>query len=186
MPNIGVQVMLLVEDGALECFARHVLLVLGVQRRKIRVECSLKGKGSGKQWVTQRFPVEVQAQRRKAHHLNVALVIGTDADELTVTQRARELDTTLEAFGLDKRGPEERICLLIPRWHIETWILHLNGRQVVEDENYKKDVKVQDVDFPRISRDFVERYRDWKRGVTKSTLLPAMIAAFEELNRLDL
>ena len=186
MPNMqGVQVILLVEDEALERFAYRVLLDLGFERRKIRVNRSPKGKGSGKQWVTQRFPVEVQAQRRKAHHLNVALVIGTDADELTVTQRVRELDTTLEAFGLDKRGPEERICLLIPKWHIETWILHLNGRQVAEDEDYKKDVKVQDVIF-RISRDFVERYRDWKHGVTKSILLPAMIAAFEELNRLDL
>jgi len=182
----GVQVTLLVEDETLERFAYRVLLDLGFERRKIRVNRAPKGKGSGKQYVSQRFPVEVQAQRRKANHLNVALVVGSDADELTVTQRVGELDSALEAFGLGKRGPEERICLLIPRWHIETWILHLNGEQVVEDENYKKDVKVQDVDFPKTSQVFVERYRDWKRGVTKRTSLPAMIMAFEELNRLDL
>ena len=47
-------------------------------------------------------------------------------------------------------------------------------------------MKVQDVDFRNVRRDFVARYREWKQGVTEELLLPAMITAFEELNRLDL
>ena len=66
MPNMqGVQVTLLVEDELLERFARFVLLALGFQRRKIRVNRSPKGEGSGKRYVSQTFQVEVKALRRK-------------------------------------------------------------------------------------------------------------------------
>src|SRR3954452_22214457 len=103
----GVRVALLVEDEALDRFAYCVLLVLGFHRREIRVERSPKGQGSAKQWVSRRFPNEVQAQRRKANSQNVALVVGTDADEIEVIERARELDSSLDNAGLDPRESKE-------------------------------------------------------------------------------
>ena len=96
-----------------------------------------------------------------------------------------ELDSAFENAGLDPRESKEQICLLIPRWHIETWILHLSGHNVDESQSYKKDARAKAVDFDRIAEEFVA-YRDWKQGASDKPTLPAMLAAFEEIRRLNL
>src|ERR1017187_1702602 len=119
----GVRVVLLVEDEALECFIRRVLKALGTQTRIVRVERSPEGKGSAKAWVTKNYIKEVKAHRSKVRHQeNIGLVVGSDADNLTVSARAYGLDAALAGAGFPRRQSEEKICLIIPKWNIETWL----------------------------------------------------------------
>ena len=83
----GIRVVLLVEDEALECFVRRVLLAFSFQTRDIRVKRAPKGKGSGKDWVTSNYPDEVRTHRSKAYQQNIAIVVGIDADEDKVDKR---------------------------------------------------------------------------------------------------
>jgi hypothetical protein len=135
--NSGVRFTILVEDRALERFVRHVLLEMGAHRREIRVLPFPVGRGSGKQWIDREYPRQVEAYRRKRSE-NIALVVGTDADEVTVQQRAQRLDDALRDAGCDARTQQERIALWLPRWNIETWLLFLRGDDVDEGINYKK------------------------------------------------
>ena len=183
----GVRVVLLVEDEALECFVRRVLLAFGFQTRDIRVKRSPKGKGSAKDWVTRNYPDEVRVHRSKSgYQSNIALVVGTDGDERTVQERVRALDAGLEGAGLEKRKIEERFCLIIPKWHIETWLMALSGFEVDEAKNYKNDPRIKDVDYVTTANEFVGRYRNWKQGNPAQLTPPSMIIAFGEMKRIGL
>jgi hypothetical protein len=184
----GIRVLLLVEDEALERFVRRTLLALGFQVRDIRVKRSPKGRGSGETWVRRNYPDEVKAHRSKAgYQENIALVVGIDADKLKATERADGLDAALVDAGLEKRQPREKICLIIPKRYIETWLVFLKGSPVDEDlDEYKYHPSIKSVDYPAIADQFVERYRNWKHGNPAETTPPSMILAFEELKRLGL
>jgi hypothetical protein len=67
----------------------------------------------------------------------VALVVAIDADISTVAQRENELETALAEVGELRRQADEAIVLLIPKRHIETWILCLLGEHVDEVTGYK-------------------------------------------------
>jgi hypothetical protein len=184
----GIRVVLLVEDEALECFVRRVLLDLSFQTRDIRVKRSPKGRGSGKDWVTKNYPDEVRAHRAKASYQeNIGIVVGIDADEETVQERGRALDAVLERSGLEKRRSEEKFCLIIPKWNIESWLVYLGGEAIDEDkDDYKNHPSIRNVDYPTMADAFVERYRSWRQGSVDQTTPPSMIAAFEEIKRFGL
>jgi len=179
---------LLVEDEALECFVRRVLLAFGFRRRDIYVKRAPKGQGSAKAWVTRNYPEEVRTHRSKAgYQENIALVVGIDADEKAVEDRARELDAALEGAGLKKRDLGEKFCLVIPKWNIETWLVYLTGFDVQEDlDDYKNHRSLKNVDYATIADEFVLRYRSWKQGKPVETTPRSMISAFEEMQRFGL
>jgi hypothetical protein len=189
MPNKrGIRVVLLVEDEVLECFVRRVLLALGFQPRDIRVERAPTGRGSAKDWVTKNYPNEVRVHRRKASYQdNIGIVVGTEADEKTVQERCRMLDSALETAGLEIRQPGEKFCLIVPKWNIETWLVNLGGENIDEDRNdYKNHSSSRNVDYPVVANGFVERYRNWKQGNFDETTPSSMIATFEEMKRFGL
>ena len=136
---------------------------------------------NAKQWVTRQYPGKVQLHRRKAAE-QVALLVGTDADEQTVQQRRECLDAALNENGLPPQEARERIVLWIPKWHIETWILALLGQNVNEDDNYKH--AARDADVPAAAKGFADRFRTFKQDGTIQ-LLPSLRTAFQETQRLD-
>lgn len=117
----GVRFLILVEDRKLERFVRECLYALGVHTREIRVVDYLEGRGSAKQRIDREYPVQVQAYRRRCSE-NIALIVGTDADEQTVQQRISRLGQVLRQAELEPRASDERIAIWVPRWHIETWL----------------------------------------------------------------
>ena len=117
-----------------------MLLERGVDSRKIRVNKSPKGKGAGDQFVAKHYPVEVRVYRSKANHLKLSLIVATDADMLTVLQRAETLNKALAVAGIDSRDAKERIPFLIPKRNIETWCHYLRDNTVNETTDYKKQV----------------------------------------------
>ena len=177
----GVRVVLLVEDRALERLAREVLIQLGFHRGELRVIDYPAGRGSAKQWVENRYPEEVQAYRRKANHQHVALLVGTEADQQAVADRSRFLASKLTDAELADRNDDERIALWIPKWNVETWILHLSDEDVDEENNYK--TRLGDPNYHAIAEVFVTRYREPRSG--HAAALPSLKVAFEETRRLD-
>lgn len=177
----GVRITLLVEDRPLERFARAVLLVLGFHPREIKVEIHPSGQGSAKQWVEQQYPKEVQAYRSRASYQQIALLVGTDADEQAVTYRFGRLAEMLAAEGLDDRTDTEQIAIWAPKWNIETWILYLSGENVDEEANYRN--RLGTPDYRAVARSFVERLRRPRNQ--DSAALPSLKVAFKETLRLE-
>jgi hypothetical protein len=125
---------ILAEDRAGMRFVEQYLIERGIDSREIRSRHAPPGKGSGKQWVTQEYPMEVRALRAKIHVWK-ALLVATDADELSVAERKDQLADALAAQALAARSPDEHIALVVPRWEIETWAEHLlRGTDVSEDD----------------------------------------------------
>jgi len=116
----------------------HRAFVVGYLREKkierFRLVVAPKGQGSGKQFVNQQYPPELKGIRRHPKERR-ALAVVTDADELTVQQRERQLAEALKNAGVSHPLAEERVCVVIPKWSIETWIACMYG--VEESENNK-------------------------------------------------
>ncbi len=181
MPNgRGVRFVLLSEDERFECFVRKYLYSLGVRVSEIRPHTAPEGEGSGKQWIDLNYPGEVKAYRQYARE-NRALIVATEADQQTVRHRVQWLDNVLKEAGLAPRSQHEKIAILIPRWHIETWLLHLSGHAVDEDTYYKKQVRDLGIDIKAAAQEFLRRRRDPDSGRN----LPSILAAFEELKRIQ-
>ena len=137
------QVVVLVEDQNQQRLVFRYLTRLGYKPNDIRLE-PLASKGSGEQWVRSRYPLNVQAYRRRAVKARSALIVAIDADTGEVAWRARQLEESLHAKGLPPRSERERIVHLIPKRNIETWILNLNGGNVDEISDYSRSRDVAD------------------------------------------
>jgi hypothetical protein len=136
MSNREVRVTILCEGRQDELFVRYFLVKRGFNPRKIRVVVSPQGKGAGEQFVRENYPKEVKEYRSQATYRSVCLVAITDADILTVQERVRRLEESLEENLLSKRQRNEKIAILVPKRNIETWIHYLQGESV--DENHPK------------------------------------------------
>jgi hypothetical protein len=71
-------------------------------------------------------------------HAAPGLVGVIDADISPVSRRMQQLDQSLRDAALEPRSEQEPIALLIPKRNIETWIHHLLGEPVNEDDVYSK------------------------------------------------
>jgi hypothetical protein len=138
------QITILCEDRQQEVFARYFLVACGINSRRLRVKIAPQGRGSGAQYVYNRYPVEVQDYRRRCKSLNIALAVLVDADVQSVRDCKQRLDEGLEKASLAVRQPGERIGLFVPKRNIETWIHYLQGEAVNEQDTYRKLEKESD------------------------------------------
>src|SRR5437016_10776686 len=102
-----------------------------------RIVVSRLRKGSAKQGVIQEFPRQLHACRQRSSRVRTQLVVLVDADEETVEQREQQLWESVSNAGYDERRADDPIVLLIPRWHVETWVRALLGQTVTEDHPCK-------------------------------------------------
>ncbi len=65
-----------------------------------------------------------------------------DADTETVAGRLRQLELALAAASEPARQREEPILNLVPKRHVETWVLCLNSQNVDETTEYRHDPRV--------------------------------------------
>jgi hypothetical protein len=192
MGKRGVRIVVIVEDEALDRFARSALGALGFDSRDYRIlpEYPKGGLGSGKKWVTDSYVVEVRTLRKKNYQRNIGILVGTDANELTVAARAAQLDAALAEMGLEVRNDLERVAIWIPRWSIETWGVALTGKLpsgVREDpgemecRSLKDEPGARSLDWKSAGKAFAECYR---RRSPKQQPLPSIRKAWEETDRL--
>lgn len=176
----GVQIVVLCEDSRHKTFAYNVLTKLGFKGRKIRLLSSPPSEGAAEQYVRDRYPVEVRVHRSKASHQNRALVLLVDADRFSVDERQKQLARKLEEQNQEKRSPQERIVIAVPKRTIETWISFLLGHEVDEAKSCKNRVK------PGDDRLAAPCFAEWYRSpdARPANALPSILRAFQELDRL--
>lgn len=134
----NVQVVVICEDRQQEVCARRFLKECGFHPRKTEFVTCPKGKQSGEQFVRENYPSEVRAYRSRRKYLSVCLAVIIDADTKTVAQRLQEFDASLVNDSQEKRQPDEKIAIFVPKRNIETWIYHLRGETVDEETAYPK------------------------------------------------
>ena len=173
----GIRIVVVVEDRMLERFCRESLQALGYHRREIRYEVAPAGRGSGKVWVDKSFAVEVQILRQKRNQA-LAVLAGTDVDEMTIPQRIENLRKALLEICQEDRAADERIAYWLPKWSIETWLKRLQGDDVVETESYKG--KVKNPNFPELAAEFIRMYQ-----AGEDSGVPSIAFAFKETSRIE-
>ena len=123
------KIVVLCEDRAHEIFVTRFLKKgWNVKPRSIRVLPYPGAKGSGKKHVENSLAGEVEAFRGR--HASTILLVVRDADEQSVNQARLLLDAKFQP----PRAENEQIAFIIPKWHIETWIAWLGGKDVDEGE----------------------------------------------------
>jgi len=125
------KIYILAEDARQQLFVRRCLYRAGYERHVIDPEVLPKGTGgAGEQWVRLRYPAAVAKFRKRATKAKTALIVVIDADTDEVIRRDRQLK---EALVNGRCQDDEAIVHLIPKRNIETWILHLNDKDVDEE-----------------------------------------------------
>ncbi len=176
MSKRRVQTVILCEDRRHEVFVRRFLKQTGrADARTTTVRRSPKGRGCGAQFVLQHFPEEVQAYRSKSHHLSLCLIVVIDADNLSVQDRVRRLEESLDAAGQSGRAPDERIVIVVPKRNIETWIRYLGGADFDESTSYPKLARESNC-MPGV-RKLVELYPNSIRNDAPASLQCACVEA---------
>ena len=133
MSKSRIQIVLLCEDKQHLVFARHFLEKRGFDKRKI-IPLIPSVAQSGEQFVRESYLSEVKKYRQKCNHLAIALIVMTDADNLSVQQRLNQLDLVLQEKRLLNRQRKEAIAVFIPKRNIETWIDYLKGKEVNKED----------------------------------------------------
>ncbi len=133
-----VQVVILCEDRQHEAFARRFLALAGMGARVQRVRIAPKGRGSGEQFVREKFVEEMAFYRDRQHRVGQALIVIIDADGHDAAARVEHLKKVCVDAGLPPRQPEERVAIFVPARNIETWLAYLEGNAVNELDTYPR------------------------------------------------
>jgi len=126
------QVVILCEDKTHYHFARRYFQERGCKR--VFPKICPKGRGSGEQYVRENYAKELEAYRRQANYLNIALVIVIDADMTSIEDRIKSLD---KQTSQNPRSDTEKVAIFVPARNIETWFRYLDGHDYNEEESYK-------------------------------------------------
>jgi len=176
MPRRFALVVLLCEDRQQECFAYRYLRHKGLSRYRIHVRKAPSAAGAAEQYVRQQYPAEVAALRAKAHS-SAGLIAVLDVDSTSPQFRLNQLAEALQDAHQPPRAKDEPIAVLLPNRNIETWIHHLLGESVNEEDEYSKFSDEQRKCEPAV-REFLRRCPD-----DMGNSLPSLQAACEELTR---
>jgi len=174
-------VVVLAEDERHELFVRRYLYRLGLSTHDIRVEDLPSGRGSGEQWVRERYPRAVKVYRGRSTRAETALIVAIDADTEEVDRRHRQLRQALEQAELPERADAEAIVHLIPKRSVETWVLCFSGKPVDETTDYSRD------DVDRLIATAAVTFFEWSRvtAAPPAHCVPSLLAAIPEVRRLE-
>jgi hypothetical protein len=134
----GVQVVILCEDQQQECFIRRFLILRRCESHELYVRKPRPGRGSAEQFVREEFPRELKAYRSRSSRCAVCLIVCIDADNLSVEERTNALMKACTDTGVSLRRNGEKVCFVVPKRNIETWLAYLRGEPVDEQGTYRK------------------------------------------------
>lgn len=170
-------VIVLAEDTIHQRFVRRYLYCLGFSPHQIDFRQVPNGRGSGEQSVRQHYSNAVQDYRVRSARAKTALIVIIDADAQDMGRRASQFEEALNQSRLVPRSNTEAILHFVPRRNVETWILHLNGAKVDEQDDYKAQMS------DNMIRPAAENFHRWT-SKPPSDCLPSVRAAIEETGRL--
>lgn len=159
------RIVLLCEDDAQQRLAFAYMKHCGINTKYdvVRLVGSRRQQGSAKQWVIRQFPEQLHACRQRSARARTQLVVFVDADEDSVEHREQQLWRGVSDDGSATRLEGDAVVLLIPRWHVETWIKARLGETVSEDEPCKGRKEPYDEDLKQAARRLFEWSRDGAR-----------------------
>ena len=147
----GVQAVVVCEDRQHEVFVRAFLLRRKFDRHKLRFEIARQGKGDAKQFVRERFVLEVSALRTYSGERRM-LIAMTDADNLSTAERRDSLIQACKTEKCDPPAAEDPIYIFTPKWEIETWLKFLRDGEADESvNNLPKLIEPSDA-YPLVNR----------------------------------
>lgn len=125
-------IVLLCEDARTDIFVRRFLWHRKFRGRDVFTLPLPAGSASGEAWVRKRFPKQLRAIRRRQR---AVLLVVTDADTNTTSERRSHLDRQCDQCNTVRRQPNDPVIVVVPRRNIETWFHNLKTYQAV-DETY--------------------------------------------------
>ncbi len=167
-------IVILCEDSQQYLFARYFLQRKGFTGHFVAQICP-SGKQSGEQYVRENYAAEVKGYRSQKNRKKICLVVVIDADTLTVAERIRQLEMTLQ----EKRQLKENIAIFVPKRNIETWIHYLqSGEPIDEIAAYSKLINQGEC------KPFVEKLADQCVQSLPTNAPPSLHDACMELKRI--
>lgn len=179
----GCEIIVVLEDRRHQRFVRKVLSGLGFTHRNFRIRMAPPGKGDAVSAVQKKYASDVGLYRKRQKKVrpNSAVLAVIDEDGKTSEIRLRQMDDALRSENLDPRNVDESIAIWVPKRHIETWLLHLCGQEVNEEEKTKD--KHRQFDEKAAASEFVRILRGEQR-VISLPLLPSIASAIGETRRI--
>ena len=177
-------IIILAEDQEQQNLIRRYLLKVGHSSRTFRLEALPGDATCGSQFGRERFADQVLACRGiLGKKTSCLLIVMTDADNLTVIDRERELSAQLSRVNIDAISENEPIIILIPKWQVETWIKCLLGKVMDEDDKKSDQPPVNPADVKQAS----EILYQWTRnGATIPNIcVPSLRNAIPKWRRLE-
>jgi len=139
----NIQVLILAEDLRQANFAKHFLQARNVSPGTIRILPLPAGRGSGYDYVIREYPQQLKGMRRLG--ASAGLIVMIDADDGTVERRQTQLSDALQQAQLTPPNASECVRVLVPKRNVDTWVFHLLGNSVNEDDDYKRQVGDRDI-----------------------------------------
>lgn len=139
-----VNTVVLCEDSQQESFICRFLKKYGGRFNRVRVEKSPKGRGSGEQFVRERYVRELSYYRSRKCRVGQLLIVVVDADKIGVEGRIGQIEQTVIDAGYKPREKDEHVVFVVPARNIETWFKFLDGETVNETDTYHKLAKESD------------------------------------------
>jgi hypothetical protein len=186
MSNRVSQIVLLCEDQQHHRFVIAFLKQCGIRNpdRMVRaLVASQLMQGGNVGWVLEKFPQELRRYRKRQKKAKSLLVVMVDADNGTVEDRRSEFADRAKSSGLTPHEEKESVVLLIPKRHVETWILCLLGNTVTEEEDCKTRKRPTKVELREAS---IKLY-EWSRPNAQpdaTGVVPSLLRAIPEWNKI--
>ena len=136
MSKRKVSLVICCEDKQQECFARRFLKGLGWDYRQLFFRINSAGKGSGEQWVREKFAKELNIYHTK--QWTYAIIAIIDGDTKGVEGRITQFNNICREKRVPVRSNNDAVAIIVPTRNIETWIHYLNGETVDEETVYPK------------------------------------------------
>jgi hypothetical protein len=171
----NVQVVILCEDRQHEAFARRFLAKANLSARIQRVEVSPRGRGSGEQFVRERFVKELAYYRSRRHRVQQVLIVLIDADGRDIGERIRQFDSVCTEAQCRCRQHDECVGIVIPARNIETWFAYLEGQPVNEHDTYPRLHRERDC-----QRHVDTLFEMCQKGILEDPAPPSLEAACQE------
>lgn len=172
----------LAEDLRQQRFVRRYLYRVGYRPHEIRDEPLASGKGSGEQWVRERYRTAVGAYRSETKLIGTALIVVIDADKVGVAKRHQQLaDSLRRGKMIVGRDDNEPIVHLIPKRNMETWVLCVTGMEVDEETDYHR--RRIDDQIDNAARAFFDGSR--RKVTPPDHWIASLLSAIPEVQRLQ-
>lgn len=138
--NRASQIVILCEDKLHHVFVKRFLGHFGFRQADLRVAPYPRGgHGAGEGFVRREYPRELGMYRNRSAKAMTALIVVIDADTGSVADRHADLQHACQEESVQGRRQEELVVHAIPRRSINTWLAYLDGVQVDEVIDYKKE-----------------------------------------------